>query len=81
LFDSGKELFGSGFSGFTLVVAFSRLGDAVASIPPPPCLDGSPGELMGDAFLVFENLPAYSDVASLHGVSVGELKCAEDFHF
>lgn len=80
-FDGMKKFFGGDFSGALVVDTCLWLGDAVLPVVIPPGLNGPPGELMGSAFFVFEDLFADAEIAFLETVSIGEFESAEDFHF
>ena len=80
-FDGLKKFLGANFAWALGVDAGLWFGDSMLSIVIPPGLDSSPGELMGSAFFVFEDLFADADVAFSEAVSVGEFQRAEDFHF
>jgi hypothetical protein len=53
----------------------------VVAIPPPPGLDGAPGELARDAVFVGEGHLADGFVAGFEGRAFGVFECAEDAHF
>jgi len=80
-FDGFEKILGGGFTHRSFVGAFLGVGQSMLAIVIPPGLDGAPGELVREAFFIFEDHLADGLILFSHGSSWGVFEGSEDFHF